>query len=120
MAARPRKTPEKGVKRPTKAEREAAKALPESLIPKRNPKLDSLKLPYEKLSVALMFEIQESGICLLDAVVAAYVLMRTLCHHQGVHVSGAFADFHDMAERGTLKAYMEEHNKSCPHNPSNR
>jgi len=118
MAARPRKTTERGVKRPTKAEREAAKALPESLIPTRRADLDGFTLPYERLAIHLGFEAHEFDGCGMDKLVAVYVVFAAMCAEQFLPPELVFRDLNDMGNRGELKGYMEEHAKRCPHNPS--
>jgi hypothetical protein len=113
MAARPRKTAERAVKRPSKAGKAAAKALPESLVPNRRTDMDGLLLPYERIALHLGWESEQADGCGMDKVVALYVTFAAFCAGAHLPPELVFRDLHDMGMRGELKAYMKEHGKHC-------
>lgn len=105
MAARPRKTTEKGVK------------LPASLRPKPNSEMAEFSLAYERLAIQLGFEINNFDGCAMDHAAALYTVFAALCAQMHLPVALIFHDIHDMGQRGELKAYMQNHAITCSRNP---
>ena len=103
MAARPRKTTEKGVK------------LPASLRPKPNSELAEFSLAYERLAIQLGFEINNFDGCAMDHAAALYTVFAAICAQLHAPTMLVFHDLNDMGQRGELKGFMQEHAKKCSH-----
>src|SRR5690348_16012885 len=109
----PKKTPaerraERGVKRPSKADKAAAKALPESLIPTRHSELDEFSLAYERLAIQIGFEINNFDGCAMDHAAALYTVFAAICAQLHAPTMLVFHDLADMGNRGELKGFMQE------------